>query len=100
MIKQDQDTIWNSIPPELRNKIKQDFNLISTEPDVGHIAQNQIMIKYFGRHNLESVYNVGDYVYIKGTKVPRKIMGISKNGQYVLNGKGSMYPKDELDPVE
>ena len=60
------------------------------------------MIEYFDRHNLESLYNVnvGDCVYIKGTKLPRKIIGISKNGQYVLNGKGSMYPKDELESVE
>ena len=40
MIKQEQDTIWNSIPTELRNKIKQDFKVISNGSGVYDIAQN------------------------------------------------------------
>ena len=97
MIKKDVDRLWNSIPIDLRDKIKNDFSVISKAPGAYDMGQTSILIEYFGKHNLESVFNVGDEVTFKGKSVVRTIMGISKDGRYVLNGKGDAFEANELE---
>lgn len=96
MIKKDADMIWNSIPVDLRNKIKNDYKVISKGTGIYDMAQATLMREYFGEHNLKSVFNVGDQVTIEDQIVPRKIVGITKDGYYVLMGKGSAYPANIL----
>lgn len=96
MIKGEQDTIWNAIPAGLRNKIKNDYAVISKGECVYDLGQRQLMLEYFGKHNLESKFNVGDYVCIKDQTVSRRIVAISKDGLYQLNGKGSLYNETDL----
>lgn len=96
MIKQEQDEIWNSIPVRFRDKIRNDYSVISKGEGIYDMGQTKILEEYFGKHNITSVFNVGDRVRIKGQTVVREIKGITKNGNYVLNGKGSTYDVNEL----